>query len=60
MGIGYRASRKLAKLAKQHKLTNENLYTLKLRYLLKLGAVHEQELKFNLNKYRAMLEKVIG
>lgn len=56
--MGYYASRKLAKKANKNALTNEDVYILKLKCLLKLAKTQEQALKTNMNQYRILLEKV--
>ena len=58
MQIGLYASKKLVKKAKSRSLTNEDVYLLKLKCLLNLAKVQEDELRSNMNKYRIMLEKV--
>lgn len=58
---GLYASKKLAKKVKnkKHQISNEEIYILKMKSLLKLVKVQQRELKMNLNKYRIMLERVI-
>lgn len=58
--IGRYAGKKLRKkLKRRDLLTQEELYRVKLQSMVKLGKLQKAQLKHNLNKFRALLEKVI-
>jgi gas vesicle protein len=59
IALGRYAGRKLRKRIK-HKgpIIEEELYRIKMKCLLKLTKIHAADLKYNLNRYRFILEKV--
>lgn len=59
IALGRYAGRKLRKRIK-HKgpIIEEELYRIKMKCLLKLTKIHGSDLKYNLNRYRFILEKV--
>lgn len=48
-----------ARLKRNEKTTQEDLFRLKLQGMLQLAKIHKKQSKNNLNNYRLILEKVV-
>jgi len=60
VGMGRYAGRKITKkMKRKKKVTNEELFRLKLQCLIKMGKIQQTEMQHNLNKYRMQLEKIL-
>ena len=46
-------------MKRKKKVTNEELFRLKLQCLIKMGKIQQTEMQHNLNKYRMQLEKIL-